>query len=184
MAIIVVGGQTRGVGKTSVICGLIAALPERKWAAIKISTHGYSDYVEVHEEFDRASGTDSSRYLEAGAVRSFFVTAPPGQTKEAVAALEDLLQGFSDWMVEATSVLEWMRPDVALAVVDPVIAEIKSSLQVLASRFDAVLLPAGTSPPEAFAHARAFEIRPPQYCNEAIVAFVLERFSTPKCKDR
>jgi hypothetical protein len=39
MAIIVVGGSNRGVGKTSLICGLIAALTEYRWTAVKISTH-------------------------------------------------------------------------------------------------------------------------------------------------
>jgi hypothetical protein len=39
MAIIVVGGSNRGVGKTSLVCGLIAALPEFRWTAVKISTH-------------------------------------------------------------------------------------------------------------------------------------------------
>ena len=39
MAIIVVGGSNRGVGKTALVCGLIAALPEYRWAAVKISSH-------------------------------------------------------------------------------------------------------------------------------------------------
>jgi len=38
MAIIVVGGSNRGVGKTSLVCGLIAALPEYRWTAVKITT--------------------------------------------------------------------------------------------------------------------------------------------------
>jgi hypothetical protein len=37
MAIIVVGGSNRGVGKTSLVCGLIAALPEYRWTAVKIT---------------------------------------------------------------------------------------------------------------------------------------------------
>jgi molybdopterin-guanine dinucleotide biosynthesis protein len=39
MAIIVVGGSNRGVGKTALVCGLIAALPEYRWAAVKIASH-------------------------------------------------------------------------------------------------------------------------------------------------
>jgi hypothetical protein len=41
MAIIVVGGSNRGVGKTSLVCGLIAALPEYRWTAVKITTHDH-----------------------------------------------------------------------------------------------------------------------------------------------
>jgi hypothetical protein len=41
MAIIVVGGSNRGVGKTTLVCGLIAALPEYRWNAVKITTHDH-----------------------------------------------------------------------------------------------------------------------------------------------
>jgi hypothetical protein len=41
MAIIVVGGSNRGVGKTALVCGLIAALPDYRWTAVKITTHSH-----------------------------------------------------------------------------------------------------------------------------------------------
>jgi hypothetical protein len=41
MAIIVVGGSNSGVGKTSLVCGLIAALPEFQWTAVKITAHSH-----------------------------------------------------------------------------------------------------------------------------------------------
>ncbi len=41
MAIIVVGGSNRGVGKTALVCGLIAALPEYRWNAVKITSHDH-----------------------------------------------------------------------------------------------------------------------------------------------
>ena len=37
MAIIVIGGQSRNIGKTAVVCSLISAMPERRWTAIKIT---------------------------------------------------------------------------------------------------------------------------------------------------
>ena len=42
MAVIVIGGHSRNVGKTSVVAGLIAALPEFRWTALKITQHGHS----------------------------------------------------------------------------------------------------------------------------------------------
>ena len=36
MSVVVVGGNTRNIGKTSVVAGLIAAMPEKLWTAIKI----------------------------------------------------------------------------------------------------------------------------------------------------
>ena len=41
MAIVVVGGHSRNVGKTSVVAGLIAALPEFHFAAMKITQYGH-----------------------------------------------------------------------------------------------------------------------------------------------
>ena len=37
MAVVVVGGGGRGAGKTSLVCGVIAALPEMQWVAVKIA---------------------------------------------------------------------------------------------------------------------------------------------------
>ena len=39
MAVVVVGGGGRGVGKTALVCGVIAALPEMQWVAVKIAGH-------------------------------------------------------------------------------------------------------------------------------------------------
>jgi hypothetical protein len=41
MSTIVIGGHTRSVGKTSVVAGLIAALPEFHWTALKITQYGH-----------------------------------------------------------------------------------------------------------------------------------------------
>ena len=41
MAVLVIGGHSRSVGKTSVVAGLIRALPERRWTAVKITQYGH-----------------------------------------------------------------------------------------------------------------------------------------------
>ena len=80
MAIVVVGGHARNIGKTSVVCGLIAAMSQRHWTAIKITQckHARSPCdcelggkaIAITEENDSEGTTDSSRYLAAGALRS------------------------------------------------------------------------------------------------------------------
>ncbi|MGC2513780.1 MAG: hypothetical protein WA383_04610, partial [Terriglobales bacterium] len=42
MPILVIGGHTRSVGKTSVVAGLIAALPAFHWTALKITQYGHN----------------------------------------------------------------------------------------------------------------------------------------------
>src|ERR1700685_2862427 len=54
MAIIVVGGNGRGVGKTALVCGVIAALPELEWIAVKITADTHVGLPPVYEEL--ASG--------------------------------------------------------------------------------------------------------------------------------
>src|SRR5712671_3201100 len=82
MAIVVVGGHTRNIGKTSVVAGLIAALPEMHWTAFKVTQFGHGmcsangepcdcetaeHTVAVSEErIGGDSTTDSGRYLAAG----------------------------------------------------------------------------------------------------------------------
>ena len=75
MAIVVVGGSDRNVGKTSLICGLIAPLPEFQWAAVKITSHAHGVRDAVWEETAAGQGTDTARYLAAGARRAFLLTA-------------------------------------------------------------------------------------------------------------
>ena len=41
MAIVVIGGHSRSVGKTSVVAGLISALPELNWTAVKVTQYGH-----------------------------------------------------------------------------------------------------------------------------------------------
>src|SRR5258708_4848496 len=85
MAIVVIGGHSRSVGKTSVVAGIIAALKDFNWTAMKITQYGHGicsangepcdcvtdDHTRaITEERDRGGETDTSRYLVAGAVRS------------------------------------------------------------------------------------------------------------------
>ena len=39
--LVVVGGHSRNIGKTSVVAGLIGALPEARWTAMKITQFGH-----------------------------------------------------------------------------------------------------------------------------------------------
>src|SRR6202522_3566091 len=102
MAVIVIGGHTRNIGKTSVVSALISAMPDKCWTAIKITQFGHgvcsahgepcdcetADHsIAVSEERDPASGTDSSRYLAAGAARSLWVRTRQGNLAEAMPRL-------------------------------------------------------------------------------------------------
>src|SRR6201996_4556806 len=108
MAIIVVGGHSRNIGKTSVVAGLIAALPEFHWTAMKITQYGHgicsangevcagatADHVwAVTEERNRNGESDSSRFLVSGAVRSLWVRTRQGMLAQAMPRVRKELAG-------------------------------------------------------------------------------------------
>lgn len=195
MAILVVGGHSRNIGKTSVVAGLIAALPEMRWTAFKVTQFGHGvcsangepcdcetgDHtVAVSEERRGASGTDSARYLAAGAVRSFWVRTRQGQLAEAMPRIRKELERAENAVIESNSILRFLRPDVYLSVLDPTVTDFKDSARLYLDRADAVLVPEGVlGRPEwkgvslkLVAGVPVLAMRPPVYVTEEVVQFV------------
>ena len=201
MAIVVVGGHTRNIGKTGVVAGLIAALPEKRWTAIKITQFGHgvcsangepcdcatADHtMAISEERDRGSGTDTSRYLAAGAARSFWVRTRQGDLGEAMGRVRELLAGAENAIVESNSVLRFLQPDVSLSVLDPSISDFKPSALRYLDRVDALIVPEGAVFAEGWGGVstrmiegkRKFYFRAPDYCSVELAGFVAERLGT------
>ena len=202
MAIVVVGGHTRNIGKTSVVAGLIRALPEMRWTAFKITQFGHGvcsangepcdcetaeHTIAVSEEREGASGTDSARYLEAGAVRSFWVRTRQGQLAEAMPRLRKEFERAQaeggNAIVESNSILRFLRPDVFLTVLDPATKDFKESALRYLDRADALLLPeleigrpewSGVSL-KLIEGVPKFQMKLPGYVTEEIAGFVGER---------
>lgn len=198
MAIVVIGGHTRNIGKTSVVAGLIAAMPERRWTAVKITQFGHgvcsangepcdcetADHtIAISEERDRGSGTDTSRYLAAGAVRSFWVRTRQGQLAEAMPRLRTLLAEAENVIVESNSVLRFLKPDVSLSVLDPAVTDFKASAMRYLDRVDGVIVPDGTAFGEGWEGVskrvvegkRRFSFVAPRYCSDELLGFVAAR---------
>ncbi|MHB1936997.1 MAG: hypothetical protein ACYCOR_10465 [Acidobacteriaceae bacterium] len=158
MAIVVVGGHTRNIGKTSVVAGLIAALPQMEWTAFKVTQFGHgicsangepcdcetdAHTVAVTEEHSADSGTDSARFLAAGAVRSFWVRTRQGQLAEAMPRVRKELARAKNAILESNSIVRFLKPDLYLTVLDPAIGDFKPSAQYFLDRADAVLWSGG-----------------------------------------
>jgi len=202
MAVIVVGGHTRNIGKTSVVAGLIAALPEMRWTAFKITQFGHNvcsangepcdcqtaDHtIAISEERLRDSGTDSSRYLAAGAARALWVRTRQGQLAEAMPRIRREIAAAENAMIESNSVLRFLKPDLFISVLDPGIADFKESARHYLDRADAIVVPESSLADAAWsgislkliAHAERFAMRPPEYCSAELVEFVRERVAAP-----
>src|SRR5580658_10582009 len=155
MAIVVVGGHSRSVGKTSVVAGLISALPDYEWTAVKITQYGHGvcsangapcdcatdDHSwAISEEKDRGGESDTSRFLAAGAARALWVRTEQGRLAEAMPALRKRFAGSHNVVMESNSVLKFMRPDLYLTVLDPSTEDFKNSAREFLDRASAVIL--------------------------------------------
>src|ERR1035438_6612571 len=155
MPILVIGGHTRSVGKTSVVAGIIAALPAFHWTALKITQYGHgvcsangeacdcatADHSwAVTEERDRSGESDTSRFLVAGADHSWWVRTQQGRLAEAMPRIRAILAKNENAIIESNSILRFLKPDLYITVLDPAIVDFKSSAQQFLDRADAVLL--------------------------------------------
>lgn len=192
MAIVVIGGQAKDVGKTGVVCALISALPERRWIAIKISSaHGGSGdraaavtrVMAIAEERDPTTGTDSSRFLAAGAVRAFWVRTAEGQLAQAMPGIRAAMAAAENVILESNSILGWLQPDLYATVLDPRIAAFKASALRYLDRADAILLCAETTRQpnwsgvsfKAMEHTPTFRVAPPCYDSVEFNSFVTRK---------
>src|ERR1700723_4042318 len=196
MAIVVVGGHSRSVGKTAVAAAIIARLPEMHWTAFKITQFGHGfcpangepcdcqtdeHTIAFSEERAAATGTDSARFLAAGAVRSLWVRARIGNLAAAMPRLRKELAAAGNAIVESNSVMGFLRPDLYLSVLDHATADFKDSARLFLDRADALLLRASGQDltPQwkevslrLIAGKPRFPIAPPEYMSDAVIALI------------
>jgi hypothetical protein len=195
VAIVVIGGHSRNVGKTSVVAGLISALREYDWTAVKITQYGHgvcsangapcdcatTDHSwAITEEKDRGGESDTSRFLVAGAVRALWVRTEQGRLAEAMPALRQRLERSRHVIMESNSVLKFLRPDLYLTVLDPGTEDFKTSAREFLDRAGAVILHDSSGAGSVWqgvslkpvAERPVFRIAPPPYVTREIIEFV------------
>ncbi len=153
MAVIVVGGGGRGAGKTALVCGLMRALPEIHWTAVKITTHEHGKATPIREETAPEEGTDTARYLASGARRALLVT--PGLVTKGAMGSDEVALGpivekilrecpaMGGVIFESNSVLGHVRPDVCLCASSSPWTEMKASYDLVLEHADAMVELAG-----------------------------------------
>lgn len=200
MSTVVIGGNSREVGKTSLATSLIAATRERGWTAIKLTRFGHgicsrdgspcgcavTDPMcpfEISHETGAVAGTDTARMLEAGAREVLWVRVAMGQLATALPAIREAVAGRSNVLFESNSIVEHIPPDVYLSVLRLDVQDCKRSASRLAGRADAFVVSGGRGVRPAWAGFDAsllserpvFDVRPPAYCSGSLVRFVTRR---------
>jgi hypothetical protein len=191
--LVVVGGHSRNIGKTSVVCGIVDGLRDWNWTAIKITQYGHSvcthlgepcecadprHPVALGEEHGAAAATDSGRFLASGAARSWWLRTASGQLGEALPRLRRLIGESAHTIVESNSVLQFLRPDLCLMVVDGSVSDFKPTSLRFLDRADA-LIPTSRAPlvwpgvpPRLIAGKPRFEALAPGYRSHEVLAAI------------
>ncbi len=161
--VIVVGGHTRSIGKTQLVCDIISTFPQANWIAGKITQYGHGVCAQNGSDCDCApdehicaieweahpqSGTDSARFLAAGAKRSFWLRTKQGFLAEGLPLLRDALkesvaepeEDSPPLILESNSLMQFLKPSLYFAVIDPAREDFKDSARVALDRADALIL--------------------------------------------
>jgi hypothetical protein len=166
--VVVVGGHTRSIGKTQLACDLIAALPEAEWIAGKITQYGHGVCAQNGEDCDCApdehicaiswelrgdTGTDSSRFLAAGAKRAFWLRTKQGFLAEGMPLLREALReaeksvsspeagaASRNLILESNTLMQFWKPALYVVVVHPGKSDFKESARLQLDRSSAFVL--------------------------------------------
>lgn len=159
--LLVVGGHSRSVGKTSLVVDLIRAFPEAAWTAVKVTQYGHGvcvrheggcdcapqdNRVALDEERERGTGTDTSRFLAAGAARALWLRARQGRLAEALPLLRAEMARAGNFILESNTLLQFARPVLYLVVLDPAQADFKPSALQALDRADAFVIRSPLAP--------------------------------------
>jgi hypothetical protein len=198
--LVVVGGHSRNIGKTSVVAGLIRKLRTHKWTAVKITLYGNGvcahdggacgcepasgEAFELTEEY-QPNDTDSGRFLAAGAGRSFWLRAPAGELAKAAGTVRKMIESSGSVIVESNSIMELVNPDLFLMVLDFSCEDFKpSSLRFMDRAHAFVVIDQGINVPLWEDVARGmwdtkpqFLVKPPVYVTPAVADFVRAKLS-------
>ena len=150
MAIIVVGGHARNVGKTSLVSAIIAAWPERSWTAMKLSSHWHNNapspdvsmldgICRIHEERVPEGDTDSGRFLAAGASRAYWIRIQNGRMQQALPHLMPLWGSSPNVIIESNGIVHYVHSDLFLMVVRSDVDDFKESASSALLKTDAIV---------------------------------------------
>ena len=193
--LVIVGGHSRNIGKTSLVEGVIRTLPNACWTAVKITQYGHDvcaadgdscgcaagdDHPYALTEESQPGPSDSGRFLAAGAKRAFWLRTATGELGHAIPALRKIVASGENVIFESNSAMRFFTPDLYMVLLDPAVADMKESTRRYFDRANAfVVIDRGATPfpwegvPPRWLHGKPrFLARPPVYAGEEMCAWL------------
>lgn len=150
MTTIMVGGQAKNAGKTTLVCNIIAALPELGWNAVKITIHQHEvrgcvlrtkqKSWSIWEQTSSPETSDTALFLKAGAKTVFLVQSEDADLEGACSELRNTLNADANVIVESTRAARILKPDLFLIVMNTEQLELKKSASQQLESMNAVVL--------------------------------------------
>ncbi|MBL8138833.1 MAG: hypothetical protein JNL48_19585 [Acidobacteria bacterium] len=146
--VIVVGGHSRGVGKTALSVALVRALAPRAVATVKVSAHRHgAGHLAIEEDTTPVLSTSTGRCLAAGAARAFLCRCPDARLHEVAVLVRLLASGGYDVVVESNRMAPLVDAALTLFVTSSATADWKASSDMCLARADAIVLAPGSIVP-------------------------------------
>ena len=206
MAVVVVGGHSRNVGKTSAVASLITRLRDSNWLAMKITQFGHGFCTangepcdcqtdehtvafsfELPEAPNYDATTDTARFLSAGAIKSLWVRTRIGNLAPAMPRIRKEIASAENVIIESNSIMGFLKPDLYLSVLDHGTADFKESARLFLDRADAILLRRDSQQlaphwkgvsPKLIEGTPQFLIQAPEYMTSEVAGFVETRLTS------
>jgi len=154
--LLIISGNGRDSGKTSLACEIIKKFSSRSIIAIKICPHFYPEdgglnvvfkdtNFTIAEEKNTTSGKDSSRMLEAGADKVYFIQVKDDQLENAFAKLMTLINPKSLLICESGWLRSMVKPGVFIMANHEGREDLKENFKKLMSKADLKVIYNGQS---------------------------------------
>jgi hypothetical protein len=194
--LIVVGGHSRNIGKTSVVCNIIRELADWDWTALKVTQYGHgvcshagqacecadpAHPVAISEQGGSGNHSDTERFLRAGAHRSFWARTRAGELAEAMPRIRRILAESGNVIMESNSILQFLQPNAYLMVTDASVQDFKDSSRRYLDRADALIVTSDAPLKWRGVGARLYAKKPlfrapgPSYQSPELIAFLRGR---------
>jgi len=114
MKTVIISGEHKGVGKTALVCQILKSL--KGFGAIKTTVSKENISVTSKNEAIGVPGKDTFLLKGAGAEKVVLVSSPRKDLGWALKVALGMITGCKGVIIEGTSVLDYIKPDVAIMI--------------------------------------------------------------------